>query len=183
MLNTARQFSARRTSPGPSGMHVLCVLSLTNTASPSVPHDRISNFSTSTCSADASALARSYLAPHYFPFPPFRVVLETSPGACDLAAPTNRRMRRGASKASFCADFSRGALMMPEPFVVRADAHTMKLISLFSCFCLVVWAAAAGAGDRFFPTPLGMPITDHAQRPRPRHQFDTLSPQSMMMHA
>ena len=58
--------------------------------------------------------ALSYAAPRHFPFPPFRQILETAHGRCDLAG--------GAPN---CAKFSRGELMMPEPFVVQAIASVL----------------------------------------------------------
>ena len=45
------------------------------------------------CVPPASILSRSYTAPRYFPFPPFNVVLESTPGACDFAAPAEYMAR------------------------------------------------------------------------------------------
>lgn len=64
-----------------------------------------------------SVLQRTYTAPRYWPFPAFRIVLETKPGLCDLAAP-----EADADKPRHCAAFERGELMMPESFVVHAIA-------------------------------------------------------------
>ena len=102
---------------------------------------------TAPCTASTNL---SYPAPHYFPFPPFRVVLERTPGACDLAAPRKglrgltgqvRELLQGIGgsgkgsatddeirafidrgPSAFCSAFTRGDLMMPEPFVVQAIA-------------------------------------------------------------
>lgn len=76
-----------------------------------------SNFT--KCEAGVELRSRSYQAPRYFPFPPFRVVLESSPRTCDLAAPATSS---ADVRAAACASFSRGTLMMPEPFVVQTIA-------------------------------------------------------------
>ena len=76
------------------------------------------------CTPPSADLLTTYGAPRYFPFPPFRVVLETKPGSCDLGAPafegghpTTLEVRR-----KHCASFERGGEMMPEPFVVQVIA-------------------------------------------------------------
>ena len=83
------------------------------------------------CVPPASILSRSYTAPRYFPFPPFNVVLESTPGACDFAAPAFKNPSCTGTKCTpvppqdkpaYCAAFKRGELMMPEPFVVQSIA-------------------------------------------------------------
>ena len=71
-------------------------------------------FAPTNCTAGSPL---SYAAPRYFPFPPFRVVLETAAGTCDLASPVGTD---AAKRHEYCAAFERGDLMMPEPFVVQA---------------------------------------------------------------
>ena len=68
----------------------------------------------------------AYPAPAYFPCPSFGVVLETENGECDLAAPlhhenTQIRLTK-AERQTYCSSFSRGDLMLPEPFVVQSIA-------------------------------------------------------------
>jgi FkbM family methyltransferase len=71
----------------------------------------------------------SYPAPRYFPFPPFRVVLETTRGSCNLA---------GGPPS--CALFSSGSLMMPEPFVVQT-------IASFLSHCMYSAPTGGGGAD------------------------------------
>ena len=73
-----------------------------------------------------SSTPLAYPAPAYFPCPSFGVVLETENGECDLAAPlhhenTQIRLTK-AERQTYCSSFSRGDLMLPEPFVVQAIA-------------------------------------------------------------
>ena len=68
------------------------------------------------CTAPERGFA--YEAPRYFPFPSFRVVLETKRGRCNLASPPGKSRAR----KTHCAAFSRGDEMMPEPFVVQTIA-------------------------------------------------------------
>ena len=70
-----------------------------------------------------SILQRAYFAPRYFPFPRFRVVLETSPGRCDLVVSSPKAGARQRRRA--CAAFEAGNMMMPEPFVVRAISSVL----------------------------------------------------------
>ena len=69
-------------------------------------------------------LKRAYAAPRYWPFPPFSVVLETSPGRCDLAVASPKASAHQRRKT--CAAFTAGEMMMPEPFVVRAIGSVLS---------------------------------------------------------
>ncbi|KAL1511294.1 hypothetical protein AB1Y20_006099 [Prymnesium parvum] len=93
-----------------------------------------------SCSPPREDYERSYAAPRYFPFPPFRIVLETSPGECDLGAPAYNGSRRStrAERQAHCRSFERGGEMMPEPFVVQVIASFLAHCPYTPAGCIAV---------------------------------------------
>lgn len=71
---------------------------------------------------DAPERKLSYRAPQFYPYPPYSVVLETAPGACDLAAPYNEEPQK---RATWCKAFTEARLPQPEPFVAQAVASAL----------------------------------------------------------
>ena len=88
-------------------------------------HSRSFGHSTDVCSPPADALARSYAAPRRFPFPPWRLVLETKPGTCNLYG--SRRI---------CHDFSSGDHFEPEFHVREAIASHLLHCNTKPCRAL-----------------------------------------------
>ena len=112
-------------------------------------HDKSSLLSSQlACKPPAKGYALTYAAPRYFPFPPFRIVLETEPGLCDLGAPAvnftprvvtgNRGMGvpklTKVERQAYCKAFEQAQVpvtgnghttLMPEPFVVQAIASSL----------------------------------------------------------
>eukprot|EP00966_Prymnesium_polylepis_P096242 2230014-Prymnesium_polylepis.1 len=83
--------------------------------------------SSQRCTGARADMQLTYAAPRYFPFPPFRIVLETKPGECNLGAPSHNisnanRPTTREGRQQVCASFERGGEMMPEPFVVQVIA-------------------------------------------------------------
>ena len=66
------------------------------------------------CSPPESAASLAYSAPQTFPFPPWRIVLERTPGTCDLYG-----------SPRICRDFSNGAHFEPEWHVREAIASLL----------------------------------------------------------
>lgn len=83
-------------------------------------HGACALFVSSASSCRAPERALSYEAPRFYPIPPHRVVLETQPGACDLAAPFNAE-----NKSEYCEAFTQARLPQPEPFVAQAVASAL----------------------------------------------------------
>ena len=113
-----------------------------------LPHSGHTSSSIVACKAPPADVALTYAAPRYFPFPPFRIALETKPGLCDLGAPAfnftprvvsgNRKMTvpllTRAERLTYCKAFEKARVprtgnqhttLMPEPFIVQVISSTL----------------------------------------------------------